>query len=592
MLPTLQLQAALVSFAVLAAVSPTSASAEPARKPNVVLVMTDDQGYGDLGLHGNTMIRTPNLDTLARECARFTNFHVDPTCSETRSALMTGRYSTRVGVWHTIMGRSILRRDETTMADVFHASGYRTGIFGKWHLGDNYPFRPQDRGFDEVLIHGGGGVTQTPDYWGNDYFDDTYFHNGKPEPQEGYCTDVFFRAAMRFIEANRDRPFFCYLPTNAPHGPFNVAEKYSAPYVEQGVPQPMANFYGMISNIDENIGRLTAHLDKLGLAENTILIFMTDNGTAAGVARSGARRRAADDADRAKWNGYSAGMRGQKGSQYEGGHRVPCFVRWPAGGIGGDREIEVLSAHIDLLPTLIDLCALTAPTDVNFDGASRKPLLLGTPDADKTGDRALVVNSQRVEIPEKWRKSAVMTQRWRLVDGRELYDIQADPGQEHNVAAQHADVVGRLRGVYEGWWDEVSRRFDEYSRIVVGNDAQNPTTLTCHDWHADISQVPWSQAAVRNGPLANGVWAIDVEQAGTYRITLRRWPQGVEGALPAKQSRVKIGDVEAMTAVADGAESAVLTLELPVGEAMLQTWLEQADGKSRGAFFVTFERLP
>ena len=209
-------------------------------RPNVVLVMTDDQGYGDVAAHGNTMIRTPNLDRLHGQSVRLTDFHVDPTCSPTRSALMTGRYSSRTGVWHTIMGRSLLRRDEVTLGDLFAKNGYRTSMVGKWHLGDNYPLRPQDRGFQEVLCHGGGGIGQTPDYWGNDYFDDTYWHNGTPKPYTGYCTDVFFDAALKFIEKNRDRPFFAYIATNTPHGPLNVAEKYSQPYVERGVPAGMA----------------------------------------------------------------------------------------------------------------------------------------------------------------------------------------------------------------------------------------------------------------------------------------------------------------------------------------------------------------
>jgi arylsulfatase A-like enzyme len=207
------------------------------KPPNVVLVVTDDQGYGDLGCHGNPILRTPNLDALYRQSVRLTDFHVGPTCAPTRASLMTGRYCNRTGVWHTIMGRSLLRRDEVTMADVFAAGGYRTGIFGKWHLGDNYPFRPQDRGFHEVLVHGGGGVGQTPDTWGNDYFDDTYLHNGTPEKFSGYCTDVWFDGAMRFIEANRDRPFFAYLATNAPHSPYNVSERYSRPLQGQGRPE-------------------------------------------------------------------------------------------------------------------------------------------------------------------------------------------------------------------------------------------------------------------------------------------------------------------------------------------------------------------
>ncbi|MFQ6097963.1 MAG: sulfatase-like hydrolase/transferase, partial [Armatimonadota bacterium] len=244
-----------------------------AKRPNVVLVMTDDQGYGDLACLGNSVIETPNLDRLHGESVRLSNFHVDPTCSPTRASLMTGRYSSRTGVWHTIMGRSLLHKDEVTMADVFAASGYRTGIFGKWHLGDNYPFRPEDRGFQEVLVHGGGGVGQGPDYWGNDYFDDTYRHNGELEAFKGYCTDVFFENAVEFIEANKGRPFFVYLPTNAPHGPYNVAEEYQKPYLAKGVEARQASFYGMITNIDDNMGRLMRRLRDLGLEKDTILIF-------------------------------------------------------------------------------------------------------------------------------------------------------------------------------------------------------------------------------------------------------------------------------------------------------------------------------
>ncbi|MHC4286035.1 MAG: arylsulfatase [Planctomycetota bacterium] len=275
------------------------------KRPNVILVITDDQGYGDLGCHGNPVIQTPNLDRLYSQSIRLTDFHVDPTCSPTRSALMTGHYSTRTGVWHTIMGRSLLGKHEVTIADVFSGSEYRTGIFGKWHLGDNYPFRPQDRGFNEVLVHGGGGVGQGPDFWGNDYFDDTYQHNGKFKKFSGYCTDVWFDGAMKFIEANKERPFFCYLTTNAPHGPYNVAEKYKKMY-EDNKDVPNAAFYGMITNIDENMGRLMKKLKAEGLEKDTILIFMTDNGTSAGYRGK-----------QGQIKGYNAGMRGTKGSEYD-----------------------------------------------------------------------------------------------------------------------------------------------------------------------------------------------------------------------------------------------------------------------------------
>ena len=271
----------------------------PRQKPNVILVITDDQGYGDLACHGNPIIKTPNLDLLHSQSTRLTNFHVSPTCAPTRAALMTGRYCNRTGVWHTIMGRSLLRKDETTMADVFSANGYKTAIFGKWHLGDNYPFRPADRGFGESLIHGGGGVGQAPDYWDNDYFDDTYFHNGKPKKFKGYCTDVWFDAAIKFIEKNKEKHFFCYLSTNAPHSPYNVEKKYSDLYKDnENVPN--ADFYGMITNIDENIGRLMKRLKNLKLENDTIFIFMTDNGTSAGF-RQG--------------KGCNAGMRARKGSE-------------------------------------------------------------------------------------------------------------------------------------------------------------------------------------------------------------------------------------------------------------------------------------
>jgi len=550
------------------------------KKPNVILVMTDDQGYGDLGCHGNSLIRTPNLDALYTRSLRLTDFHVGPTCAPTRASLMTGRYCNRTGVWHTIMGRSLLRRDEVTMADVFASGGYRTAIFGKWHLGDNYPMRPQDRGFQEVLIHGGGGVGQTPDYWGNDYFDDTYWHNGTVEKHTGYCTDVWFDGAMRFIEANRDRPFFVYLPTNAAHGPYNVSVRYSGQY--KGDEIPNANFYGMLTNFDENMGRLMDRLKALGLADNTVLIFMTDNGTAAGLQRG---------------KGFNSGMRGAKGSEYDGGHRVPCFIRWPAGGLGGGKDVSRLTAHLDLLPTLIDLCGLSMPAGVKFDGTSIVPLLKG---ADGNWpDRVLITDSQRIEHPEKWRKSAVMTDRWRLINGRELYEIHADPGQQNDVAGEHPEAVHKLRTAYERWWADVSERFDEYCEIVLGSDRENPARLTCHDWHADAP--PWNQTHILKGSEANGFWAVDVVRAGDYEFALRRWPEEADvpisaaipggRAIPVRRARLAIADVDLTASVATEAKEVIFRTRLKAGRTKLQTWFMSDDGTSRGAYFVYVTRV-
>jgi len=534
------------------------------KRPNVVLVMTDD------------VIQTPNLDRLYTQSIRLTDFHVVPTCSPTRAALMTGRYCNRTGVWHTIMGRSLLRKDEVTIADVFSAGGYRTGIFGKWHLGDNYPFRPQDRGFGEVLIHGGGGVGQGPDYWGNDYFDDTYFHNGRPKKFEGYCTDIWFDGAMKFIEANKKRPFFCYIPTNAPHGPYNVADKYSKPYRDKGVQKNQANFYGMITNIDENMGRLMKRLNELGLDKNTILIFMTDNGTS---------------------GSYSGGMRGKKGSEYEGGHRVPCFIRWPDGGLTGGIDVDRLTAHIDLLPTLIELCGLRKPRGVKFDGDSIVRLLRR--DDRNWPERTLITDSQRIEHPEKWRKSAVMTDRWRLINGKELYDIKADPSQKNDIADGNQQIVQKLRRDYEDWWSDVSERFDEYCEIIIGSDKQNPTRLMSHDWHG--TKVPWSQGAVRNGMQASGFWAIDVERDGRYRFELRRWPKELDAgineaveegkAITATKARLTIADEDITVPVSRNARAVTFDLHLKAGKTRLQTWFTDERDNSRGAYYVYVKRL-
>jgi len=569
-----------------------SMSTPLATPPNIILIVTDDQGYGDLCCHGNTMIHTPQLDRLHGESVRLTNFHVDPTCAPTRAALLTGRYSTRSGVWHTIMGRSLLHRDERTMADVLGDAGYRTGIFGKWHLGDNYPMRPQDRGFGESVVFSGGGIGQTPDHWGNDYYDDTYLHNGVPERYTGYCTDVFFAEAVKFIAADTSRPFFAYIATNVPHSPYIVPERYRLPYAERGVPRPMDSFYGMIENMDENLGRLRAGLQALGVDNNTLLIFATDNGTAAGIVNGAIPSgTGAPESNPSGWHGFNAGMRGIKASEYDGGHRVPCFWRWPAGGIGGGREVVPLTAHFDVLPTLIDLCAITPPTGAEFDGCSLAPLLRGT--AVKWPERTLFVHRQRAEIPPKWTASAVMTDRWRYNNGGELYEIQRDPGQMTNVAAQHPAVVAELRSRYETWWNSLAPAMARYAFIVVGSEKADPVRLSCHDWHAeDQKDIPWNQTQIQVAPWANGYWMIEVARTGRFEVTLRQQPAEAEFPIQAARARVAVDDYEATAVVPAGVTSVTLPLSLRGGPARLQTWLmDDAAGKSRGAFFVELRWL-
>ena len=382
---------------------------------------------------------------------------------------------------------------------------------------------------------------------------------------------------MKFIKANKDHPFFCYIPTNAPHSPYNVAAEYMKPYLDKGLPESQARFYGMITNIDDNMARLMRQLKEMGLEENTILIFMTDNGTSG--------------------NGYNAGMRGKKGSEYDGGHRVPFFIRWPAGDLTGGRDIDRLTAHVDLLPTLIELCGLKKPHDLEFHGDSIVCLLTGH-DENWPG-RTLVTDSQRIEHPEKWRKSAVMTDRWRLINGKELYDMKADPSQKKDIADTHPQVVKKLRKAYEDWWVEVSARFDEYCEIIIGSDEQNPTRLMSHDWHGP--RVPWNQGAVRNGMQANGFWAVEIEGEGMYQFELRRWPKEVDapinGAIPGgkaitvTKARLKVADMDETKSVSAEARAVAFQAKLKAGKTRLQTWFMDDIGTSRGAYYVYAKRL-
>ncbi|MGQ9609860.1 MAG: arylsulfatase [bacterium] len=564
-------------------------------RPNVVFIITDDQGYGDLGCHGNDVIMTPNIDKLHSESVRFTNYHVGPTSAPTRAGIMTGRYCNCTGVWHTIMGRSLLRSNETTMADIFKLNGYRTGMFGKWHLGDNYPFRPHDRGFEIALYHGGGGVGQTPDYWGNDYFDDTYFLNGEPIAFEGYCTDIWFSSAIKFIEENRNQPFFCYISTNAPHAPYNVDKSYSSLYKGK-VPDYRANFYGMITNIDENVGWLRAKLKELNIEEDTILIWMTDNGTSAGCSL--------DNQGFVK-EGFNAGMRGMKGSEYDGGHRTPFFLHWKTGGFSTGKDINQLSANIDVLPTLIDLCNLSVPEGLNMHGLSLKPLMIG--ETKNWIDRAIVTDSQRVEYPIKWRKSAVMTNRWRLVNGVELYDIISDPEQRNDIAKDNPKIVSELQNHYEKWWDIVSPTFDIDCPIIIGSDNEKITRLTSHDWHGE--QCAWNQGQIREGLECNGYWIIHIAEDGDYEFELRRWPkeenrsitEGIPGeitdwyhggrALKLAKARVIIADQE-KNALIDPLEKGIkFIFSLKSCTTRLQTFLYSSEGFSIGAYYVYIKKL-
>ena len=421
--------------------------------PNIILVLTDDQGYGDLGCHDHPFLKTPNIDALYSQSTRFTDFQASPTCAPTRAALMSGRAPFKSGVTHTIYERERMALTATTIAEVLKGAGYRTGIFGKWHLGDEDPYQPHNRGFDETFIHGAGGIGQKyagtcADAPENSYFDPIIKHNNSFVKTTGYCTDVFFQQALGWIKQQhaQGKPFFAYISTNAPHSPYIVAEKYKAMYKDKCKDQAAA-FHGMITNIDDNMGVLMEKLDAWGMADNTLLIFMTDNGSSMAT--------------------FNYGMKGKKGSVNEGGTRVPLFFRLP-GKIKAGVDVDRLTRHYDLFPTLTDFAGTQADEALNLDGRSLVPLL-ENPNAEwperytffhkgrwaKEGMRVRKGRPDHVPENSKYTSFAVRSEKWRLVNNRDLYDIDNDPGEKKNRLKAHPEVARQMLAAYDDWWDEV-----------------------------------------------------------------------------------------------------------------------------------------
>lgn len=554
-------------------------------RPNVVLIITDDQGYGDLGIHGNPKLHTPHLDQLASESVRFERFYVSPVCSPTRASLMTGRYNYRTGVVDTYLGRSLMHPDETTLAELLAANGYRTGIFGKWHLGDNYPLRAMDQGFQESLVLNGGGIGQPSDpVGGESYFDPLLRRNGEWVKTKGYVSDVITDAALQFISENRQRPFFTYLAFNAPHTPLEVpAEKYAkykalnlkaADFTAPGHPLPAgfdadttAKIYGMVENIDDNVGRLLAKLDEFKLADNTVVIFLTDNGP--------------------QQPRYNAGMFQRKGTVYEGGIRVPFFVRAP-GRFAAGRKVLEPAAHIDVVPTLLDVCGVKKPALVKFDGVSLLPLLKG--ERARLADRTLFTQWHRGDAPEIYRAFAARNRQYKLLqpagqnDGAwqprfKLYDLERDPLETNDLAADRPEVVAQLKQAYAAWFKDVTgaRDYTSPARIFLGATQENPVRLTRQDWRGP--QASWDAQGL-------GHWEINVARAGKYEVAARLPKLNQAGT-----AHLVIGLVRLQQPLSAGATEVIFRdVRLPPGAARLECWWEVA-GTKRGVLDVMVRRI-
>jgi arylsulfatase A-like enzyme len=566
-----------------------------ADRPNVLLVLTDDQGFGDLGAHGNPVIHTPNLDKFTKQSAWLKNFTVCPVCSPTRSSLLTGLYNFRTGVVDTYLGRSLMRPDVPTLAEQLAAAGYRTGLFGKWHLGDNYPLRPEDRGFQQTLWHRGGGLAQPSDPPGQNpktaYFDPILTRNGREGKTKGYCTDIFTDAAIQFLTAEPGKPFFAYVAYNAPHAPYQVPDEFAAHYRQldltaAGFPKvgrpwaaktldtgAIARAYGMIENLDGNFARLLKALDDAKLADSTVVIFLTDNGP------GGVR--------------FNAGLRDRKGTVYEGGIRVPCYARWP-GHIKPGHVVDVPTAHIDWAPTLLAMCGVAAK-GAAADGRDLSRLLTGGP--GNWPGRTLFVQWHRGDAPEKYRAFAARGPRYKLVQAAgvqpgkewspkfELFDIEADPFETKDLAAEKPDVVADLKKQYEDWFADVTKKGFDPPRIVLGSEKENPVRLSRQDWRGP--KAGWAAES-------EGHWEVAVERAGRYEITsLSRAEfkstqvnvsyglRGVNGGAVAVAQRDPGAEVWRVTQ----------TVELQKGDARLSAWVEPDAGKRRGVDYVEVKYL-
>ncbi len=559
------------------------------KRPNILLIMTDDQGIGDVGLHNNDILKTPNMDAIANQGAEMRQFIVNFNCSPTRASMLTGRDNYRTGVVGVTETAHLMKSTELTIAKVLSDAGYRTGIFGKWHLGDSYPMRPSDKGFQETLIHKGGGIGQASDPPGNSYFNPILEHNNVKKVFEGYCDDIFADATINFIDKNKDKPFFAYYATNLPHFPLTVSDKWADPYRKMGLHELNALTYGMIANVDANIGRLLAKLKELGIEDNTIVIFMSDNGPRT--------KRTKNDLypDRFVMN-----LRGTKTSVYENGIRVPFFIKWPAKIPKGVKYTN-LAAHIDVMPTLLEACNVPIPKSLKLDGISLLPLL--TNKLKSIPEREIFIQGHAGSEPFKYFHFTVRGQRYKLISPNddpygniirpgiaeadmkkllaslELYDIEKDPSEIENIAKQHPDIVKNMLSRYENWFDQAmkDRGSDWPQRIYIGTKFQPIVQLSRFDWGG--------QGLIGEQSRRMGYWEV-FSSPGKYNVILR-----YQKATKSGFEYLKYRGLEKKIAISVGdTASRFDAIELPEGPGKFEAFIK-SDDQDIGVEYVDVERI-
>ena len=543
-----------------------ASSMSAADNPNVVVVLIDNHGYYELSRNGHPVVQTPRMDKLSETGVNFTDFNAPPFCSPSRGALLTGRYALRYGIHNTVGGVSILHKDETTMADLLKSAGYRTGVFGKWHLGMSHPYTPDLRGFDEHFIHGGGGVSQLEDYFGNNHMNATYTHNGQYVKSRGFSTDVLFDQGIDFMNRNRENPFFCLITTPAVHFPTLLHPETGKRLKERGVTdEKQLPIWSMIENVDDNVGRLLDYLETSGLKDNTLLFLMSDQG----VNDRGVTHRAGEGA--------------QRGVQYDEKHQVYCMVQYPqlTDNRPGDRS--ELTGMVDVLPTVLDVCGIDQPS--NLDGQSMKPLLGNA--SDWNDERKLIVQCPRARDRSKWGNVSVKYKKWRLVDGKEFYNIQEDYGQTKNIIDQHPCLVKDLTQTYEQFWNSLPPQSELLSAHVLGAKEAPSVRLNGMDWYEGGHPWPQQALAKRN---QQGKWRVEIARDGIYRFELRHYPREEPRPIMAVKASVQVGDQLNSVPLDTLATHAVLQLPLKKGTFdMITTFQHPTDhegNKEWGAYYV------